>query len=478
MRTLLLLLSLIFLISCGANTSENGSSSSTTTGESPKIEITVSGMPAGSAQLIGLYAGNQYLADTARVDANGRVVFQRENPYESGLYFVVFPDKDNMRLLIDKDQKFTVTATKRAINSTMKVEGSRDNELMLEVSDKESDINNRLSSVDSKLSRINNSDPSYTDLKAQKDALLKERKDMLNQVFADNPDAFYTAFKRAGQNPEVKTFYLADGVTEDPARKIYTYRNEFWDNVDFSDPRLMRTPVISNKLKKYIDELTVQHPDSINASAKALIDKTLNHPDYFKYFTNDIAVKYDPKKSTLMDAQAVFVFLVENYFTYDKAFWADSTEVFALQQKAYEMSASLVGKQAPDVISTDPSGNTKSIYEMKAPYIIVYMYNPDCEHCAKETPLLVDYYNKNKSNGVDVFAIAVDTDNVKWTDYIRKNQMSFTNVFDPTNKSIYAKYFVDITPEIYVLNPQRKIIAKNLKTNQIQTVIDRDKENN
>jgi hypothetical protein len=52
----------------------------------------------------------------------------------------------------------------------------------------------------------------------------------------------------------------------------------------------------------------------------------------------------------------------------------------------------------------------------------------------------------------------------------------FTNVNDPTNKAIYATYFVDNTPELYVLNPDRKIIGKNLKVFQIDTVIERDKE--
>jgi len=49
------------------------------------------------------------------------------------------------------------------------------------------------------------------------------------------------------------------------------------------------------------------------------------------------------------------------------------------------------------------------------------------------------------------------------------------NVYDPTNKAIYAKYYVNVTPELYVLDPNRTIIAKNLKVDQVQTVIDRDR---
>ena len=52
--------------------------------------------------------------------------------------------------------------------------------------------------------------------------------------------------------------------------------------------------------------------------------------------------------------------------------------------------------------------------------------------------------------------------------------MDWTNVFDPTNRAIYATYYVDNTPEIYVLNRNRTIIGKNLKVHQIETILQRD----
>ena len=95
-----------------------------------------------------------------------------------------------------------------------------------------------------------------------------------------------------------------------------------------------------------------------------------------------------------------------------------------------------------------------------------------------ETPELHKYYLENKAKGLDVYAIAIDTDDAKWKAYIAKNGLSWTNVHDPTNRSIYAKYYVDVTPEIYVLNKDRVIIGKNLKTEQVQIIIDRDKAKN
>jgi hypothetical protein len=47
----------------------------------------------------------------------------------------------------------------------------------------------------------------------------------------------------AGQNPELTYPKKADG-TLDTAKQVFNYRNAFWDNVDLTDERLLRTPVV------------------------------------------------------------------------------------------------------------------------------------------------------------------------------------------------------------------------------------------
>jgi peroxiredoxin len=228
-------------------------------------------------------------------------------------------------------------------------------------------------------------------------------------------------------------------------------------------------------LKRYIKELTPQAPDSIIRYSHELMARVMDKPEFYKVFANYIVLAYEPGKSNVMDSENIFVSMVQKYFTKDKAFWSDSLEVATIQQRATEMSASLLGKKAPNVISTDNFGKKQELLAKTAEYLIVYMYNPDCEHCMEQTPKLLKYWQENKDKGVDVYAIAIDTDDKKWKDYIAKNNLTWTNVHDPTNRSIYGKYFVDVTPEIYVINKQRVLIGKNLKTDQIQIIIDRDR---
>ena len=76
-----------------------------------------------------------------------------------------------------------------------------------------------------------------------------------------------------------------------------------------------------------------------------------------------------------------------------------------------------------------------------------------------------------------MYGIVLDTDDAAWKRAIQSYGMAWTNVHDPTNRSIYAKYFVDNTPELYLLNPERTIIGKNLKVFQLEQVIEQDKAN-
>ena len=124
-------------------------------------------------------------------------------------------------------------------------------------------------------------------------------------------------------------------------------------------------------------------------------------------------------------------------------------------------------------------GETVSIYGMKSPIKVVFIYSYDCEHCQKEAPEMVRVYNEWKNKGLDVFAICTDTDKTKWLEFIGKNRMAFHNVFDPERKSRYdRKYHIDITPELYVLDKNNKIIASNLSPDQLPEFLEAERRRN
>ena len=443
---------------------------------SPKITIQVAGLQAGKAYLIGFFQDQRYRLDSTDVDASGKMTFQRKDLYPEGLVGVALPGNlSGLQLITDKTQQFTLSTRADDLVNAMQVSGSLENELLYQNLRFETQQQPKFQELAAALKTLAADSPAYKEAKARQDQLVAERKAHLDEIFKKYPQSFFTKFKKAGQNPDPKDVRNPDGSLNS-ALQVYLFRTAFWDGVDFTDDRLLNTPVIANKLRRYINELTVQDPDSINAAADFLVKKLPLKSEYYKFVVNWIVLNYEPTKTSLMDHEAVYVHMVQSYFTADKAFWAIPDQIDALQQRAMEMQASLVGKKGPNVRAKDPNGQYRSIDEISAPYVVVFMFNPTCEHCIEQTPKLLKFYNEWKSKGVEIFGIALDTDENEWKGFIQKYGLPWINVFDPTNKSIYATYFVDITPEIYVLNPQRKIIGKNLKVEQIATIIERDQK--
>jgi hypothetical protein len=80
------------------------------------------------------------------------------------------------------------------------------------------------------------------------------------------------------------------GNITDSTFQYHYYKSHFWDNVDFSDERLLRTPILQNKIKTYTTQLTPQHPDSIIESVNLIIEKSKANKEVFKYCVASLSV--------------------------------------------------------------------------------------------------------------------------------------------------------------------------------------------
>lgn len=442
--------------------------------DSTYIDAYMEGLAEGPVKLIGVYGDQNYIADSAVVDATGHFTLKRKSPLKPGFYTFLLPAMKNFSILVDRDdQRMTLRAKVPDFMASMRVEGSMNTQLLYETNRYQIKQEPALTQVAETMKKFPPSSPEHLEAKAQQAKLLEDRAAYLDGLYQQYPDLFFTKFKYAGQNPEFVEMHKPNGDI-DTIGQVVAYREKIWDNVDFNDPRMIYTPVIANKLKRYIKDLTPQRPDSLIKVSDALIRKVIPYPEYFKFFSNWIALQYENTKTTVMGGESVFVHIVHNFFTDSLATWDKPENLAALRKHVWEMEASLLGKKGPNVEASDPNGQLHSIYEKTAPIVVVFMFSPDCEHCQKEAAEIELIYRKWKSKGVDFFGIGVNTNTEDWKQFIKDKGFTFTNVYDPSNRAIYAKYFVDITPELYVLNQDRIIIGKNLHANQLEEIFERE----
>jgi len=445
----------------------------TAAADSAFFDVTIEGIPAGKVRLVGTYGDQNYLADSATADANGHFILRRQKPLQPGFYYFLLPGQGNFSILIDQDQQMTLRANRADIPGTMQVKGSLNTELLYRNFKFQSAQEPELNQLSQTLKNAQPNSPEFQKAKVRQTQLVEERKAHLDEIYKTHPDAFFTKFKIAGQNPDWPEFRKPNGDLDTLQNLLY-YREHFWDGVDFTDNRMLNTPVIFNKLRRYITELTPQNPDSIIKVADPLVARMLPYKPYFQFFVNWIGLNYENGKTKVMDGEAVYVHMIDKFVTPELADWDTPENIGKLRKKVDEMKASLMGRKGPDVRAQDVNGQYKSIYEMTAPIIVVFMFSPDCEHCQEQAPEIQRIYEKWKGKGVDFYGISVNTTDAEWRAFVKKQGFTFTNVFDPTNRAIYGKYYVDITPELYILNKDRTIVAKNLVAGQLETMFEKE----
>ena len=437
------------------------------------ISFKIDGYTEGVAQLVGVYADANYLADTAKIAKDGRISFKAKDGFSDGLFFLLLPDQKNIQFLIANGENFTLKTQKNDLINAMQVENSLENQLFFENQKYQVALEQKFNTLAAEIKRFLIGSPKYDSLITEQKRLIDERDGKVTEMKEKYPKAFLTKFKLAGQNPRLRFTYRADGSL-DSSQTMVNYKADWWNDVDFADSRLLHTPVFFNKLKKYMTELTAQNPDSIIKSADFIIDKTLNNKDYFNVAANWITYNNKPGTSTIMDADAIYSHLILKYFTPERAFWSTPAEIASLRKTAKEMQASLVGMKGQDVQAKDNKGEMKSIYGLNADFTVVFIYNPDCEHCQEEAPRLRAVYDQWKNRGVEVFSIAANAKNrEEWQKFAKNYGVNWTDVWDPELKSrFHEKYYIDITPECYVLDKNHTIIAKNIKPAQLPEIFE------
>lgn len=447
------------------------------------IKITVKGLKEGSTCLLANYYGDkQYIKDSAVVNNKGEVVFKGDDKYPQGVYLFVPPNKKYFDFIMDDIQNFTLETDTSDYIKGMKVKGSNENkyfyEYQLFMAGKQKQIE-PLRELYKKTSKTKTDSTKL--LLDQMTAIDKEVKDFKVNFIKSNPNTFVAKLMKAMEHVEIPEAPILANGKKDSTFAYRYYKAHFFDNIDFSDDRMLRTPIFHNQIKEYMEKMTAQIPDSIIVSADYIVAKAKPNAEVFKYIVYWLTYTYE--SSNIMGMDAVFVHMVEKYYVTKQTPWVDSTQLAKITNRAYTLKPLLLGKKAPPITMLDTAGTSVSLYNVKASYTIVIFWDHGCGHCKKEVPKLAEVYkNKLKAKGIKVFAIETEDKPADWKKFINEHKLDWINVHQPdayqraVTKKIYDIYS---TPVIYVLDENKIIKAKRIDSEQISDFIDAlEKEKN
>lgn len=438
------------------------------------IKITSKGLKEGSMCLLACYYGDKnYIKDSAKANAKGEVVFAAAEKYPQGIYLFVPPNKKYFDFVMDDIQNFTLETDTTDYIKTMKVKGSEENKFFYEYQSFMGTKQKQREPLLELYKKVKNNKDS-TKLVSDKIAVIdKEVIDYKLNFIKNNPKTFVAKLFKAMEEPVVPEAPILPSGQKDSTFGYRYYKSHFFDNVDFSDDRLLRTPIFHNKIKQYLDKLTPQTPDSISISTDYLMEKGRANEEVFKYLVNWITYTYE--SSQIMGMDAVFVHIVLKYHAKQQTPWVDSTQLYKVIQRAQTLNPLLIGKKAPGIIMQDSLGKDVSLYDVKSKYTIVVFWDHGCGHCKKEIPKLADLYHKIKGKGVQVYAVETEENPAEWKKFIKEHQLDWINVNQPDQyKRAVTKKIYDIysTPVIYLLDENKVIKAKRIDVEQVGNLIE------
>ena len=422
------------------------------------------------------YGNNKVLADSCVLNEKSEGVFKGAQKLTPGIYFLVNPKYNILfDFLVDEAQNFKIVADTNNL-SNYSIVGSSENDLFKEYSVAVNKIGSELAAIENKFKTATTSADSslYRTQYISKD---KELKDQRSSFMKAHPKSMMSYLLNVMQRPEAPAIPVINGKA-DSLYPFYYVKNHFWDDVVFNDNRLIRTPFFEAKLDEYFKNYVARDSDSIIEEVQYMLTVAKTGKEIYPFLLFKFTNKYISPE--FMGQDKVFLHLYQNFFAKGDTVLLNEASKKSITERAYSMMANQLGLPAPALDINTIDDKPFSLYKTAAPYTFIAFWDPTCSHCKVEIPQLDSMYKASwKALGVQIVGVNINYKELPaWKKFIADNQINnWFHVYQTeaalnkeiTNQkptTIRQLYDVFKTPTFYLLDANKRIIAKNLTLNQ------------
>lgn len=432
---------------------------------------------------LGHYFGKTYpIIDSVKLDNNSTGVFKGNKLLQGGIYLIGYPNRSGFfEVLLDKQQRFSVIADSATAPAGIQFIGSSDNDL----------FNTYQRSVGEKGAQINRIRESLKNASATDSVRINQELIHLDQelrlyrekMITEHPNTILSALLMAMKEPVLPANLQKPVTREDSVAAFRYYKEHYWEGVNFWDGRLAYTTFFEDKLDRYFTQLVAPHPDSVNKEMDYMLSFAKANAEMERFLLLRFVNRYYSQRYMWEDA--VFVHLYEKYFATNPPSWLSEQGKKTITDRAYSLMANIFGSPATEIQLPDSTGKSVSLYGLKKEYTLVVFWDPLCGHCKETLPKIDSVYQLRwKSQGLGVYAVAKENEGTRkdWLNFIRdKNLGHWSHVYYSkeaekervsNNVPGYSQlYDVQSFPTLYLLDKDKRIVAKKLSFEQIDEIL-------
>ncbi len=419
--------------------------------------------------LTSYYGEKIYLVDSAYSHNNNVFEFQGDGQLPAGMYMAVSSKKEKLfEFLVSDQQKYNLYTDTSTYVLNMKVHGSPENKIFFDFVRHSTNLRQKERKLTEQLKTYPDTSSYRSLLQNSVDSIKQLSNNYTFNIVTENPDLFVSSLLNA-----MREVSIPDSINETGNRQIIFsyYKNHYWDYFKLNDARLLRTPLYSQRVDQYLSQLVMFHPDSVIVSIDYLIDKARPSLEAVSWLVWHFVTKY--QNPDFMGFDKVFVHMVDAYISKEEINNSTPSIIETLEDRANKLRPLLLGQPAPNLILIDTSGAYYSFQSMQNDYLALLFWDYDCGICTKEIYVLQQIQQKANID-LGVYAISINGDLDKWKQEIRERKMEWINVNGTRSVTpdFHDLYDAHGTPVLYLLDKERKIIAKNIGAEKIETFLE------
>jgi thiol-disulfide isomerase/thioredoxin len=444
------------------------------------IEITVIGVNPNDPIHLNRYAeAESQFVDSLRLNANNKATFTGTQKLAAGMYNISLPNTANVVVdffISDKaPQTFSLSFDTSAGMQSMVIEGSPENNAFADYIRFMVGLRQRGQALQERMQKNQHNADSSAFINEQMQALNASLKSKWAEIGAAHKGSTLDLFFKSLQEPEAPEPNISPLVANrDSAMQAYYmnfYTEHFFDNIDFSDARILNMPLLNNSLKTYFTRVLPLDAEILTAQADFVVNKAKANRTVYEFVVKNCYELF--RTIPYAELEPIAIYIAEQHAVNDEANWIDKNFVDRMKTAVRLAKLNPEGSIATNLKLQNITGQYEALHDIQARYTVLYFFNPGCGTCAMVTPILWETYKQYRDKGLQVFAVYVDRNREEWQPYIDKNQYhGWINVWDPDgSEGIYEKYDVHAIPTIYLLDAEKKIILQNTTIDGLKNVL-------
>lgn len=259
------------------------------------------------------------------------------------------------------------------------------------------------------------------------------------------------AFDFVKANPRVNSEILLNS----PKEYLNKIKNTFFNKLDFSNSNLVNSSFLTNRVLDYIFYINfTDDENSQQALYKKSIDTVLSKIDsknYKKEIIEFLINQFEEQKNI-----EIIDYLFDKHYNnlpkelQDLKFKKDKKALFAAE----------IGRTAPDFSWEEKGKKYKLSTLNEAKKYVLVFWSSTCFHCLRDIPKLHSFMLSQPN--IKVISFALESDSFVWEEYSRTKLNGWHNVLglNKWENKIARTYQINSTPSFFVLDENKKIIAK------------------